>query len=153
MRPNIKFRGFDKFFLVMFTILGQPFFFLSHVFLFRNWFQVYIALRDTWVRDSGTPGSCFFHIVCPSFEGSSAQIPGHWGLCHPWVLLGVWAFWASQTQASATAVTLQIIPGYLWQGFDFHALCGPGYGFMLQSLLYLIANKYRSWKSLKRCLF
>lgn len=78
MRPNIKFRGFDKFFLVMFTILGQPFLFLSHVFLFRNWFQVYIALRDTWVRDSGTPGSCFFHIVCPSFEGSSAQIPGHW---------------------------------------------------------------------------
>lgn len=40
-----KFRGFGKFFLIMFSILGQPFFFLLHVFLFRNWFQVYIAVE------------------------------------------------------------------------------------------------------------
>lgn len=53
----------------------------------------------------------------------------------------MWAFWANQTQASVTAVILQIIPGCLWQGFDFFVLCGPGYGFVQQSLLYLIANK------------
>lgn len=59
MRPDKKFRGFGKFFLIMFSILGHPFFFLSHVFLFRNWFQICIALGDAWVRGSGT-SSCFF---------------------------------------------------------------------------------------------
>lgn len=155
MRADIKFRGFGMFFLTMFSILDQPFCSLSHVLLFRNWFQVYIAVGDTWVRGSGT-SSCIFHIVCPSFEGSSVQIPGHWELCHLWIWLGLWAFWANQAQASVTAVILQIIPGYLWQGFDFLALCGPSYGFMLQSPMYLIANKLcwsRSWKSLKRGLF
>lgn len=100
----------------MFTILGQPFLFLSHVFLFRNWFQVYITLGDTWVRDSGT-SSCFFHIVCSPFEGSSVQISGHWELCHPWIWLRMWAFWENQTQASVTAVIPQIIPGFWFPGF------------------------------------